>query len=145
MNWDARIKQAELEVARAVGVSKNIVKAVNHTLYATNLVREGNPKELPDLNDLHKIWKERVETQREAIEKLAKTDWESYWQYLVKPHSQIMTLNYSLHSTQWMLPPLIDVIFTGQVRTQFGAPPQVKAMANICDLKDKMADIKSSS
>jgi len=48
-------------VARAVGVSKNIVKVVNHTLFATNLVKEGNPNELLDLNDLHnsgrKEWK----------------------------------------------------------------------------------------
>jgi len=97
MDWDARIRQAELAVARAAGVSKNIVKAVNHTLYATNLVKEGNPKILPDLNDMHKSWKERAKIQREAITKLAKTDWEVYWQCLVKPHSQIMTLNCSLH------------------------------------------------
>jgi len=100
-------------VARAAGVSKNIIKVVNHTLYATNLVKEGNPKILPNLNDLHKRWKERVEIQREVNAKLVKTDWEVYWQYLVKPHSQIMTLNYSLHATQRMLPPLTDVIFVG--------------------------------
>lgn len=51
---DARIKKVELAVEREVGVSKNIVKAINQTLYATNLVKEGNPKELLDLNDLHK-------------------------------------------------------------------------------------------
>ena len=60
-DWDARIKQAKLSVTRVVGVLKKIVKVVNHTLYATNLVKEGNPKILPDLNDLHKRWKERAE------------------------------------------------------------------------------------
>ena len=83
-------------MARAAGVSKNIVKVVKHTLHATNLVKEGNLKILPDLNDLYKSW---IEIQREAIAKLARTDWEAYWQYLVKPHNQIMTLNFSLHST----------------------------------------------
>lgn len=124
---------------------KNIVKAVNHTLYATNLVKEGNSKILLDLNDLHKKWKEKAEIQREVIAKLTKTDWEAYWQYLFKPHSQIMTLNFSLHSTQWMFPPLTNVIFAGHVKTYFGAPPQVKPMADICDLKEKLADMKSSS
>jgi len=52
-------------------VSKNIVKAVKHTFFATNPVKEGNPKELPDLNDVHNRWKEREETQREVIAKLA--------------------------------------------------------------------------
>jgi len=44
-----------------------------------------------------------------------------------------------------MLPPLIDVIFAGQVRTHFGAPTQVKVMVDLCDLKDKLEDNKSSS
>ena len=78
IDLDAQIKKDELAVARVTGVSKNIVKAVNHTLHATNLVKEGNPKILPDLNDLHKSWKERAEIQREEIAKLAKTNWEVY-------------------------------------------------------------------
>lgn len=76
------------------------------------------------------------------ITKLVKTNWDSYWKYLVKLQSQITTLNCLLHSTQQMLPPLIDSIFVGQVRTHFGAPPQVKLMANICNLKDKLVDSK---
>lgn len=59
------IKQVELVVARVSRVSKNIVKVVNHTLFATNLVKEGNLKELLNLNDLHKRWKEKAEIQRE--------------------------------------------------------------------------------
>lgn len=143
--WDARIKKDELAVAREVGVSKNIIKVVNHTLFVTNLLKEDNLKEMPELGALHKNWQEKAKTQREAITKLTKTIWESYWQYLVKPHIQIMTLNCSLHLTQQMLPPLTDAIFVGQLRTHFGAPPQLKPMTDICDLKDKLADKKSSS
>lgn len=69
-DWDARIKQAQLVVERASRVSKNIMKVVNHTLFATNMVKESNPKELPDLNDLQNRWRERAATQREAIAKL---------------------------------------------------------------------------
>jgi len=54
MDWDARIKQAESAMTRAAGVSKNILKVVKHNLYATNLVKEGNQKIPPNLNDLHK-------------------------------------------------------------------------------------------
>lgn len=74
MDWDARIKQDELAMTRAARVSKNIVKVVKHNLNATNLVKEGNLKILPNLNDLHKSWKKRVEIQREVIAKLDKTD-----------------------------------------------------------------------
>ena len=122
-----------------------MIKIVNRTLFVTNLLKEGSLIEMRDLGALHKSWQEKAETQREAIKKLMKTNWESYWKYLVKSHRQMMTLNCSLHSTQRMLPPLTDTIFTGQLRTHFAAPPQLKPMTNICDLRDKMVDIKSSS
>lgn len=99
-DWDVRIEQAELLVAREVGVSKNIIKAMNHTLFSTNMVKEDNLKEMPNLGALHKSWQEKVEAQKQEITKLTKTDWDSYWQYLVKMHSQITTLNCSIHSTQ---------------------------------------------
>ena len=111
-DWDAVIKEVELAITREVGVSKNIIKAVNHSVFPTNLIKEGNLKEIPNLNALYKSWQKKVETQREAIIKLNKTNWELYWQYLVKPPSQIMTLNFSIHMTQRMLPPLTNVIFT---------------------------------
>jgi len=49
-------------VARVAGVSKNIIKAMNHTLFFTNLVKEGNIKEMPNLGALHKSGEEKVET-----------------------------------------------------------------------------------
>lgn len=54
IDWDPRIKQAELAVAGAVGVAKNIIKEFNHTLHTTNLIKEGNPNSLPNLKDLDK-------------------------------------------------------------------------------------------
>jgi len=101
-----------LVVERAAGVAKNIIKAVNHTFHTTNLINKGDPKSLPDLKDLDKNWKEKMKIQREAITKLSKIDWEAYWQFLVKPHSQIMTLTCSVNSMQRMLPPLTNSIFT---------------------------------
>lgn len=124
-DWDVRIKHAQLAVERAAGVEKNIVKVVNYTLNTTNLMKEGNPKALPNLNDLDQNQKAKVKTQMEAITKLSKANRKEYWQFLVKPYKQIMRLNCSLHSSQTMLPPLTDVIFIGEVRTQFGEPPHV--------------------
>lgn len=145
IDWDTRIKQAALVVAREAGVSKNMIKAVNHTLFGTNLLKEGCLKEIRDLGALHKSLQVKAEIQREEIAKLTKINWESYWKYVIKPHNQIMTLNCSLHLTQRMLPPLTNAIFVGQLRTHFGVPPQLKPMTNICDLKEKLADNTLSS
>lgn len=97
--WDAQIKQEKQVIVRAAGVAKSIINTVNHMLQTTNLMKEGNPKSLLDLNKLDKSWKEKVKNQREAITKLSKTDSEAYWKFLVKPYSQIMILNSSLNST----------------------------------------------
>ena len=67
IDWDSRIKQVELTVAREAGVSKNIIKAVNHTLFVTNLLKEGNLKEMPDLGALHKIWQEKAKTLLDSV------------------------------------------------------------------------------
>lgn len=77
-NWDARIKQLELAVAREAGLSKNIVKAVNHILFSTNLIKEGNTKEMCDLNSPYKDQQENTGIQREAIAKVTTTNQESY-------------------------------------------------------------------
>jgi len=65
-------------VTREVGVLKNIIKAMNQTLFVTNLLKQGNLKELLNLGALHKSWQEKAKPQREAITKLTKTNWESY-------------------------------------------------------------------
>ena len=39
-DWDMRIKQDELAVAREARILKNIIKEVNHTLFVTNFVRK---------------------------------------------------------------------------------------------------------
>lgn len=54
IDWDVRIKQVRLARARAAGLLKNIIKVVNHTLFVTNLLKEGNLKEMPNLGALHK-------------------------------------------------------------------------------------------
>ena len=51
------MKQAELAIARAAGISKNMVKMINHILHTSRLIREGNLKSLPDIKDLEQSWK----------------------------------------------------------------------------------------
>ena len=56
---------------------------------------------------------------------------------LVKPHSHIMTLNWSLDSVERTLPPLHDAIFVGQLSIEFRMPPQVRSMSDIYELRGK--------
>ena len=106
-------------------------------LHTSGLIKEGNHKLIPDLKILEKSWKNTGQIQEETIAQLTKTNCKAYWQLLVKPHIQIMTLNCSLDSIQKMLPLIFDAIFTRQMKTQFEKPPQVQPMFNICEQKGK--------
>jgi len=55
------VKQAELAIARASGISKSIVKKINHMLHTSDLIKEGDPKKLPDLKALDKNWKNKTQ------------------------------------------------------------------------------------
>lgn len=68
IDWDARIKQVELVVAREAGLSKKIIKAINHMLLATNLKKVGNAKEMPDLTTLSKGWQEKAGKQMDELQ-----------------------------------------------------------------------------
>ena len=82
-------------------------------LHTSNLIKESDPKTLPDIKALDENWNNKRQLQKDTIEGLSKIEWEAVWQILAKPHSQIMTLNCFLDSVQRMLPPLRDDIFVG--------------------------------
>jgi len=48
-------------------------------MFTTNIIKDNNTKEIPDLNALYKGWQEKAGSQREAITKLNMTNCESYW------------------------------------------------------------------
>ena len=73
------MKQAELAIAKTTGISKNMVKMINHILHTSGLIKEGNLKSLPDIKDLEQIWKEAGQLKEETLLQLKKTDWEAYW------------------------------------------------------------------
>ena len=131
-DWDARVKQEELAIARAAGISNNMVKIINHILHTSGLIKEGNFKSFLDIKDLEQSWKKAGQLREETLLQLKKTDWEAYWQLLVKPHSQIMTLNCFLNSIQIIQLLLLDTIFSAQMKIESGKPPQFQPMSDIC-------------
>ena len=78
-DWDAQVKQAELAIARSTGISKNMVKMINHMLHTSGLIKEGNHKSIPDIINLEQSWKNACQLREETLAQLKKTDWESYW------------------------------------------------------------------
>jgi len=94
------------------------------------------PGFLQNFKQLKQQWRQATREKEEAIRKMTRLNWEAYWQYLVKPYSQWMTLQCLTSSTQKMVPALTNAVFTGQFKFVISRPTQVKLMTDICDLKD---------
>ena len=76
-DWDARVKQEELAIAREAGISKNMVKMINHILHTSGFIKEVNIKYVPDIRDLEQSWKDAGQLQEETLTQLKEIDWEA--------------------------------------------------------------------
>jgi len=68
---------------------------------------------LPKAQQLQIVWKQTTEERAEVIKQLNKLSWETYWKYLVKPHSQWMTLKCLITSVKKIVPALAKAVFAG--------------------------------
>ena len=83
-------------------------------------------------------WRQKAQEKAESIKILTKLNWDSYWAYLVKPHSQCMTLKCIINSAEKMAPALADVVFAGQLKSEVGQPTLLKQMLNACNFKEQI-------
>lgn len=115
-----------------------IIEAINGNLHGANLDKVCILVFLLIEKQLEQQWRHAAQENEQAIKQVNKLNWEAYWQFLVKPHNQWMTLRYLTPSTQKMVPTLIDATFVGQLKYEIGQPPQLKPMTHICDLRDQV-------
>lgn len=66
---------------------------------------------LPKLKPLEAQWKESKNMQVETIKKINKFDQENYWNFLIKPYHQCLTLQPLSDSTNKSLPALSNAVF----------------------------------
>ena len=100
----------------AATTTNNVIDCVNKNLHRANLISETTPRFLPKAQQLQISWKQKAEERAESIKKLTKLNWQTYWQYLVKPHSQCMTIKCLTNSAKKIAPALADSIFVGQLK-----------------------------
>ena len=89
---DSQLKEAEKATTDAAAITNIIIENINENLHGANLVAKSILGFLPDSKQLEQQWKHVVEEKVEVIRQMMRLDWEAYWQHLVKPRSQWMTL-----------------------------------------------------
>jgi len=120
----------------AATTENNVIDCFNKNLHRAKLISETDPIFLPKAQKLQTSQKQKAEERAESIKKLTKLNWETYWQYLVKPHSQCMTLKCLTNSAEKIAPTLADSIFAGQLKSEVDQPTLLKMMLNACNLKE---------
>ena len=103
-------------------------------LVAQSLASPENRKKVK----LQADWKQRAQEKAKAIQGLSKLNWDYYWAYLVKPHSQWMTLKCIINLAEKMAPSLVDSVFLAQLKSEVGQPNFLKQMLHACDFKDQI-------
>jgi len=110
--WDDQIKESEKAAETAATIASILIDCVNENLHTANLIAETTPGYLPNKLQLEAEWKQKVQEKGKAIQALNMLNWECYWAYLVKPHSQWMTVKCIINAAEKVVPTLIDSILS---------------------------------
>lgn len=136
--WDAQLRKAEQAEEEAATAANNIINCINEKFHRENLISETTPGYLPKVKQLQIDWRQKAQEKAKSIQRLTMLNWDYYWMYLVKPHSQWMTLKCIINFVEKMVPALADSVFTAQLKSEVGQPTLLKQMLNVCDFKEQI-------
>ena len=137
----SQLKEVEQAMEEAAEVANNVINCINKNLHTTNLISETTPGFLLEAQQLQTRWKQIVEEKTESIKQINKLNWDTYWQYLVKPHSQWMTMKFLITPAKKIVLTLANSVLVGQLKSEVGQPTLLKLMLDICNLKEQMHDL----
>ena len=136
--WDDQIIEAEKATEMATTTASILIDSVNENLHRANLIAETTLGYLPNKQRLEAEWRQKPQEKGKEIQALNRLNWECYWAYLVKPHSQWMTVKCIVNVAEKVVPALIDSIFSAQLKAKVGQPTLLKPMMNTCSFKDQI-------
>ena len=97
---------------------------------------ETTPGYFPNKLWLEAEWKQKAHEKEKVVQALDRLNWECYWAYLVKPHSQQMTVKCIINAAEKVVPALIDSVFSAQLKAEVSQSTLLKPMMNACSFKD---------
>lgn len=136
--WDEQITQAEQAAETTATQVSILIDCVNENLHRANLISETTLGYLPSKLQLDTEWKQKAQANGKTIQAMARLNWESYWTYLVKPHSQCMTVRCIMNVAEKVAPALMDAVFAAQLSTEINQPTLLKPMLDSCNFKDQV-------
>lgn len=136
--WDDQIREVEKEAEIAATTANILVRCVNENFHNTNLIAETTPGYLPNKLQLEESWKQKAREKEKEIQVLERLNWECYWTYLVKLHSQWMTVKCIVNTAEKVVPAFIDSVFLAQLKAEVSQLTLLKSMMDTCSFKDQI-------
>jgi len=63
--------------------------------------------------------------------------WDTFWFFLVKPHSQKAAMKCLTDAIGYMIPKITNATYSAQLHSRMSHPPELQPMLAICQLKPK--------
>ena len=126
--------KAEREISRCKSTTSNLVELVNNTLYLSNMISQCTPGKLT-VKTLEQSCYPDLEEKGRVIAGINSLTWDTYWFFLVKPHSQRAALKCLTDAIGYIIPDIQDATYAAQLNSCLNRPPEVEPMLVISQLK----------
>ena len=129
--------KAERAASRCKSTSSNLVELVNNTLYLSNMISQCTPGKLTTTNTLEQSCYPDLEEKGRLIVGINSLTWDTYWFFLVKPHTQRAALKCLTDAIRYMISDIQDATYAAQLSSRLNRPPEVEPMLAISQLRFK--------
>ena len=135
--WQSQLMKAEREISRCKSTSSNLVELVNNTLYLSNMISQCTPGKLTTMKTLEQSCYPDLEEKGRLIVGINSLTWDTYWFFLVKPHTQRAALKCLTDAIGYIIPDIQDAPYVAQLSSRLNRPPEVEPMLAISQLRFK--------
>lgn len=129
--------KAERETSRCRSAKNNLIELINNSLYLCNLIIECSQGKFPQVKALEQQSKQELMHREKLIGGIHSLTWETFWFFLVKPHSQQMAMMCLTDAINHMIPEFVDATFAAQLHSCMSQPLEVQPMLAICQLRSQ--------
>lgn len=129
--------KAERAVSRCKSITSNLVELVNNTLYLSNMISQCTPEKLTAMKTLEQSRYQDLEEKGRLIVGINSLTWDTYWFFLVKPHTQRATLKCLTDAIGYIIPDIQDATYAAKLSSRLNRPPEVEPMLAISQLRFK--------
>ena len=101
------------------------------------MISQCTPGKLIAVKTLEQSCYPDLEEKGRLIAGINSLTWDTYWFFLVKPHSQRATLKCLTDVIGYIIPDIQDATYAAQLNSRLNRPPEVEPMLAISQLKFK--------